>query len=322
MSSFGVSASSLQDNYKAIRPVEQKVAGLSGTIVKWNGTTNFGIIEAGTVLGRITSGGKLRPVGKAVIGDTVSASTSVPVGSAKTLFVGDSVTVKTKLGVAGTRTITLASGVTATATGRNRDGLAHTIAIVDPSANSQSLRQVVTFNTSTGVATIQIYAATGGGGAITSTADDIIAELNRGTAGTLVKVVLAGGSGSTTAVAASALALQNGLAAGGTLSSGNAITARDTTSSPNTVTLTSAITAVAGDTVELADGSQTAVGSLETAKNPYHVHASAAAGAAVHTDQDCTYSCQGLYTEAQLVGLNAETLSDLGGKDFGATIRL
>lgn len=60
-------------------------------ILKSNGTTAFGSILPGTVLGKITATGKYRPVGKQVVGATGSLQT-VTMASVKGFFVGDTIT--------------------------------------------------------------------------------------------------------------------------------------------------------------------------------------------------------------------------------------
>lgn len=291
-----------------------------GTIVSGNGTTDFGLIAAGMLLGKITSSGKLRPVGKDVITGTVSSDTELPVTSGQTFYVGDSVTVTSTLGVAGTKTITASSGVTVTATGRNLDGLAHTITLIDPSANDQLLYQVVDFNASTGVAAIKIYLATGSGGAITSTVTQVIAEINRGVSGTLVTAVLAGGSGSATAIAVAAQTLAGGIATGAAISSSNVVTAVDRVGL--TVTVTSSLSAVSGDIVRLADGSQTAIGILEEGVTTLDSVQTAATGTPTYADQACTWSYRGDFYQAQLVGYTSATATDLAAYDAGSIIKL
>lgn len=289
-----------------------------GVIVKSNGTTNFGLVAAGMVLGKITSSGKLRPVGKDVTADATSADTTLTLTSGQTFYVGDSVKVTSTLGVAGTKAITASSGVVITATGRNLDGLAHAIVLIDPSANDQTLYQDVSFNASTGVATINIYLATNGGGSITSTVTQVIAELNSNVAGTLVSVALTSGSGSATAIAVASSALTGGVATGGTISTGNAITAVDRDAL--TITVTSALTCVAGDIVQLTDGSQTAIGILELGVTTLDSAQTTATGTPTYADRSCTWGFRGDYYTAQLVGYTTATKSDLAAYDASSTI--
>lgn len=78
-------------------------------VIQGNGTTNFGRIAAGTVLGKITASGKYRPVGKQVVGATGSLTT-VTMASVAGFYVGDVVTAYDVSGVT-----TLATGRTVTA---------------------------------------------------------------------------------------------------------------------------------------------------------------------------------------------------------------
>lgn len=316
-----------QNTHKAIRPVDQPYeAKISQTLASGNGTTGFGTVEAGTVLGKITSSGKLRPCPKALVSSGASSSTGVTVGAAasKPFFVGDSLTITRPTGTKGTATLTVSGAGTpdlidiesATA-----DGLAHTVALVDPSANDQELFTTVTVNPSTGVATIVVSHSTGGAGAITTTVAQVLAQLQ--SAAVRQYIVATEGddySGSNTAIAVASTPLAGGVAAGGTVSSSNAITAVN--KSTGVITVTSAVTTVAGDIVRTADGSQTAVGILDKATSTLDNQQTQATGTETHRDQSIAYSCSGFYTEAQLVGLNAQTLADLGGTDLGDIIRL
>lgn len=63
-----------------------------------------------------------------------------------------------------------------TLTGLLKDGLAHTVQLINPSANDAVLRVEATV--AAGVYTIKVYLATGGAGAITSTPADVCAALN------------------------------------------------------------------------------------------------------------------------------------------------
>lgn len=128
------------------------------------------------------------------------------VGDSKT-FVSEVIAIDNRY-KAGTLTIDAdGAGATLVVTGRNVDNKAHTVALVNPAANSQPLSQTVTFNAATGVAAIVISLATDGGGSITSTVENVRDELNRGVAGTLVSAAYGTATGAETAVAVGAAPL-------------------------------------------------------------------------------------------------------------------
>jgi hypothetical protein len=70
----------------AVRPV---------TVVKDNGTTPFGVIDGGTVMGKITASGKYRPCFKGVVNGAQTSVNEVQLatGQAKNAYVGDEVSI-------------------------------------------------------------------------------------------------------------------------------------------------------------------------------------------------------------------------------------
>lgn len=234
---------------------------MGGTLAADNGTTGFATVAAGTILGRITSNGKLRPCAKQSISNTGSSNTP-QMTNADNFFVSDTVRVVAGTGTLGTATLdadgagnlieatgvaydgvahttqlvdpgvsnsplsvdvdvsaagvaaivaNLARGpstLTIVASGsgdridvEGRDGLLHTIQLLDPSATDQALAVTVTYAES-GLAAIVVSLATDGGGSITSTVTQVIAALNGEESGSLVFAELrSGDTGSNTAIA-------------------------------------------------------------------------------------------------------------------------
>lgn len=399
------------------------------TIVKDNGTTGFGAILAGTPMGKVTASGKFRPCGKGVVSaGATSATIALGTDNGQNFYVGDSVNVYSTLGVLGAVTMDATGGETIVITGKTRDGLAHTLALVDPSLGGQSLSQSVSVNPSTGVATIainlataqptltivccgsaetivvtskngklhavalvdpsandqalaqdvvfdangvgtiRILLATNGGGTITSTVAQVLAELNSDVSGSIVTcalgtaegdetaiavasaplagdaitstitqvlaeinsgeasryvgAALGSAEGDETAIAVAASPLAGGLAPGAALLSASTISALNKSANPNTITVGSSITVVSGDTVQLANGAQNAVGLLYESNSTYDAKASEIAQASTYRDASGEICQVGLFTQSKIVGYNTFILADLGGVDLGTVIKL
>ncbi|MDP3940609.1 MAG: hypothetical protein Q8R92_21050 [Deltaproteobacteria bacterium] len=318
--SYSVSA---EQTGRAIRTSDYGARYLQGvTVAKDNGTTGFGQVLAGTPMGRITATGKYRPCAKQAISQGATAA-ALPVSDAACFYVGDAVDVISTLGVVGSVNLVASAGDdTIEVVGRSRDGLAHTVALADPGANDAALGQTVT-RAANGVATIQISLATGGDGSISSTVVQVIAELNRGEAGSLVYASLADGDdGTATTTAVDAAALAGGLAPGGTLLTNSTVSAVAKAANPNTVTVGSQITVVSGDVIRARDGSQTARGILDKTQSTYDRHASDLAQSAVYADVSAEIGWVGRYRQSLLPGYDSSLLVDLAGVDLGDDIRI
>lgn len=209
-------------------------------LAQGNGTTNFGKVLAGTTIGLVTATDKGRPCGQTKADQAQSGVTEIDVDDATNFFVGDTINCTSLLGVAGAVTIdadgagtgnlvltsksndglahriiladvggvlgtvapvVTAGAVTITFTSILEDGLNHDVILLDPAGNTQPLfgKSVITAG---GVETVTISLATDGGGAITSTVNQVIAEFNA-TSQTMRAVLTAAGGGDTVIALAS-----------------------------------------------------------------------------------------------------------------------
>lgn len=147
-----------------------------------NGTTNFGLIQAGTVMGELSSG-KVRPCGLAeeTTGDT--ATNDVTVADSSNFYVGDTVSV-----VAGAaQEITIAAG--------DDGGGGTTDIVVKPKVAGLDLDIVVSGNGTSYSDSydetnkrITVNSATDVGGAATTTVEELVEALTK-TYGHLVEVI-------------------------------------------------------------------------------------------------------------------------------------
>lgn len=281
----------------------------------------FGQVLGGTVLGQITGSGKFRPVGKAVLDAAVDADTEIDVttdGTA-TLRNGDVVDILSKLGLKGSLEMsdldgTPASGESIDLESKELDGLAHRVTITDPGDTDQSLVVTSTFDPATGIRTVNVSLATDGGGASTTTLNDIIDAINA-EAGDAIRASLTdGATGTTVCVVGSAgnYDLAGGYAPGDTIASSRTLSARDTEAGTFTIS-GAAITAAAGDIVQLSDGSETAVGFLRDTVQTAEPYMDAA-GDFSHFDQGGVIVFNGAADASECVGLNVETTADLAAK--------
>jgi hypothetical protein len=227
------------------------------------GGTAFGLVQDGTVMGEITASKKVRPCGntEVTLGQT---SGTIKVDDATNFFVGDLIDYVSAGGRGSLAWSVNGGTAVVTLTGRNKDGLAHAFILTDPSGNDKALSVGVT--ESGNVRTVNVSLATGGAGAITSTAAQVAAAINAAV-GDIVTAVASGDSNPV--IAKSSTPLAGGIAEGAQLLDGVAITGVDKTSAQNTVTTGTSITSVAGDVVRLDNGAQTAIGLLSTDANSY-----------------------------------------------------
>ena len=215
-----------------------------------NGTTDFGRIEAGTTMGEVTATGLVRPCGRTEI-HTGATSATLSVDDASNFYVGDTVDVLSTTGVLGTVTIDGDGATTAdidvqgkaydglnhtialtsptlgvigykldiTASGAGdgidvysleADGKAHTVTLVDPGGNDKDLQGESTL--ASDVETLVISLATGGAGAISSTVQDVIDEINASSQKVWAELH-SGDNGAATAIAVAIQTLANGVAA-------------------------------------------------------------------------------------------------------------
>lgn len=131
---------------------------LAATLAAGNGTTGFGTLQPGTVLGAITSTKKLRPCAKQTISATAAGGNDASVADAGNFFAGDAVDIISKLGVVGTLNLAVDTA-TIVLEGRNRDGKAHAFVLADPSAAGAALAKTETWS-SAGILTTTIHLAT------------------------------------------------------------------------------------------------------------------------------------------------------------------
>lgn len=279
--------------------------------VKSNGTTNFKVVKAGTPVGKITSGGKYRPCCKAVLTDTLTADTTVTVGTSDIQLLRDAdvVSLISAAGVLGTVTVTDVggSGKHLVLTGATRDGLAHTVTLTDPAGNDQPLT-TLGHTVTAGVHALNIGLATGGGGAITSTLAHVLAKINDELSGIVVCAYGGSAVGSETATAQTVKTLAGGVVAGGTIAASLTLSSRDTAA--GTIVISSSATAAIGDYLAATDGSQTAVGFLAEAIDTGTLSKDAN-GDIIHTDQPCKIVIEGIVDVSECVGANAQIQADL-----------
>lgn len=234
------------------------------TMAKINAGSNaFGLVKAGTPLGKITATNKFRPSfnTKCTLGQS---SATIKVDDASNCFIGDLVD-HVAGGTVGTKTFNAnATPETITITGVNKDGLAHSVQLLASTGNDKLLSTTCTITA--GVYAIQVISATSGAGAITSTPADVCGKLNA-EYGHILTATYSATTQPVAAIAAQALAL--GVATGAKLLSGVAVTGVDKTSAQNTITTGSVILSVTGDLVRLQNGAETAVGLLDLDANTY-----------------------------------------------------
>jgi hypothetical protein len=272
------------------------------------GGTAFGLVNDGNVMGKITATGKVRPCGNTKV-SAGQTSATVKVDNAKNFFIGDLIDV-ISAGAVGSLVWAVNGGTAViTLTGRNKDGKAHAFILTDPSGNDKVLSVGVT--ESGGVRTTNVSLATGGAGAITSTAAQVAAAINAAV-GDIVTAV-ASGDGNPV-LAKSSTPLAGGIATGAQLLNGEAITGVDKTSVQHTVTTGTSITSVAGDDVRLDNGAETALGLLVGDANSYTGRITTAG--AVETEEPPVYlSLRGVAETSKLpVALSAAQLAALGDR--------
>lgn len=271
----------------------------SAVLASGNGTTNFGEIEAGTVMGQIGDGGsddgKIRPFPLAKITNAVSAGVAVETADASAFYVGDTVSVLSADGVEDA--VTIAAGdnpsnltVQAVTPGDSRIK----VKLTDPSANSQPLKITITDDGADVL--LDVSLATDGGGSITSTVQEV-ADILTGTALVTCPTIE---TAADLAQAVAATALTGGVAVGGAIASARTVSAVDKTSSPNTVTVSGAnFDTEIGDYIHLDD--MTLVeGVLED-----HVDTvRRISGTDIAEEKRVAVGLGGYVTEAQLVGLS------------------
>lgn len=143
-----------------------------------DGSTDYGDIDQGTVMAK-DSNGKLHPAGWQKC-SAASATNTATVEDASNFVVGDTVEIRSNAGVYDAVTINAGDNpstldITANAVGDS--GLS--IALVDPSANSQPLSFSVADDS--GDTLVSVSLATDGGGAITTTVAELAAYINANT---------------------------------------------------------------------------------------------------------------------------------------------
>lgn len=292
-------------------------------IAKDNGTTGFGLVKAGTPLGKITASGKYRPCAKkrVSVANAVAAAT-IKVADASAFYVGDVVDVISTAGVAGAATLDGdgAAGADIDLESATIDGLAHTVQIIDPGTDA-ALGHSVTVNPSTGVATIVVILEYSSA-AIQSTVAEVIAELQSADIARFVKASSGGGTTSNTAAAVAATPLAGGLAPGAVIANNATVSAVDKAASPNTVTIGSSILTAVGDVIQNTDGSETAELICDRTVNTFDGYLSEQNGTPTYADQGSVGGFVGLFKVADMPGYDAEMASDLGATLIGDYLKL
>ncbi len=216
-------------------------------LVKYNGTTYFNKVACGTVMGKITSTGKVRPCAKTYAQGNTGVAYNVD--DADNFYIGDTIDVISTLGVKGSVTIVADGGgnridlqsitadglahaivlasptlgvlgtVTINADGAGNeidlvseiaDGLAHTITLVNP-AGASDLIGASTIAAATGIESV-VITLSHSGAALTATINQVIACINANSK-CMRAYLHAGDNGAATAAAVGATPLAGGVAA-------------------------------------------------------------------------------------------------------------
>jgi hypothetical protein len=285
-----------KQEWRAIRAGNERQ--LSAVLLGGNGTTGFGKVKAGTVLGRITSSSKVRPAGMQAALDAGAAAVEMDVLDASNFYVADSIEVRSAAGAYDAVTVVGGddpSNITFTATAKGDSrirvaivvagvGTAFSYTIQDDGTNID-----VTFNS-----------ATDGGGLATTTTGTIEALVN----GAFAWLMTASAeTGADLVAAVAATALTGGVAVGEKLFDGT-VAAVDKTASPNTVTLSAAATWAIGDIVLHDDGSAYPVGILED-------EVTTTSYAATGEDEHVTMGVDGTFYPTKVIGLNGDAVMGL-----------
>lgn len=270
------------------------------------GSNAFGKVLEGMPMGVITATKKIRPCLNTVVDGDQSSVTEIDVDDATSAFVGDLIDIISQ-GKIGTKTFNAnAVPETITLTGLLKDGLAHTVQLINPSANSQVLRVEATV--AAGVYTIKVYLATDGSGVITSTPADVVAALNAAVGHILVATYSAT---TTPCTAVAAQALANGVAEDALVLDGVAITAVDKTSAQHTITTGTTVNVQDGDILRLDNGAQTCLGLLTHDANT-HTGLYDEDNDPILQEPSCTVALSGIVDESLL----PVTLSDAQKADL------
>lgn len=245
-----------------------------------NGTTNFGLIQAGTVMGALSSG-KVRPCGLAeeTTGDT--ATNDVTVADSSNFYVGDVVSV-----------IAAASRATAIVAGDNPSNLTVTPAKTGISVNIVVSGNGTSFSTSYDEATgvITVNSATDGGGAATTTVGEIANALEGSYGGLIASAVAETAADLCVDVGPTALVYVGDVLASARTVSANA---------SNVLTLSGAtFTTEAGDIVRLDDGWQPAGVLMDVVQTKDFT-----TGAEVGQERHCHLALEGNAVAASCTGL-------------------
>lgn len=136
-----------------------------GRLAKGNGTTDYGELQAGTILAEDGSG-DLHPLGVAKVAVAPSASNDVEIDNAANFYVGDVVSLRSGSNVAKAITI---NSVAVTIKAKLQ-GLSLVVAVAGNSTAQKCVYNPVN-------KTITFTSATDGGGAATSTHADLVSEL-------------------------------------------------------------------------------------------------------------------------------------------------
>lgn len=211
----------------------------------------FGEVLAGTLMSLNGSTG-VRPLPLQSLSVAISAANLGQMADAANFYLGD--TIDLIAGATTFDTITIdasGTGVDMDCTALEAGDSRIRIILTDPSGNNQPLFTTVS-DDGTNV-DIDVSLATDGGGAITTTVDGIIAEIND-EAGWLVFAELTAGAGGTVSIAVVATPLAGGANIGDVLISGRDITLLDKTATPNTITFDGAAVTVPLGTVIMLQG--------------------------------------------------------------------
>jgi hypothetical protein len=219
------------------RSAELSDANDSGTL--------YGEVLAGTLMARNAAGTHVRPLALQSLASPIVSGNEGEFADAAGFYVGDVVDVVAHQDFHDEGSIDASgSGDTILATALEAGDSRIRVILTDPSATNQALNVVIS-DSGTNL-DIDVLLATDGGGAITSTVQDVIDALND-EAGYLVFAELTAGSGAATAIAVTATALEGGYLQGEAILSGVDVTDVDKASTPNTVT-------ISGSAVDLPAG--------------------------------------------------------------------
>ena len=126
------------------------------------GDTPFGLVKEGTPMGVITATKKVRPSLNTEVDGDQSGVTEIDVDDATNAFIGDLIDLIARSGAVGAVEFEANAQENITITGVKKDGLAHSVALIDPALADQPLRVEVDV-AGTGVRTCRVYLETGGG---------------------------------------------------------------------------------------------------------------------------------------------------------------